>query len=642
MARKNNRKSRRRARAKPTERFVWSTTERLQLLAYLNWCVQSCVKFEVTAPGYLESVTGRQFSKERIRRKLYQEWLSYGTDTCKKFNDLFELGTACLRPLVGEEQEIFHQISTSLNQARRTRSRSLGLTARSCTLSVPRSIYSISSSREPTELSTPQAGNSNVIPERPRQKTKANSSSGPTRMAWTNDLSEDELTRDDGADRVKDEDESELSTISSPVLEAIGRQLANTVPDSQEDAMTVISQAESNTSMGVKLRQSEADLLEQKKYSIALEKRISALKRRNYDLEDCIRLEYGEVTQLRKQMSSLKEQLDRKRLLERNYDDLEADRLGFLNTSLREEYESLYSNIRNTCSTICHLSLDDALPEERPDFSPLANNWAKRISGCDLGPLLDRSEAAQTPKRFILAALVAAGIFELVLEDAFPAFLAADSPLLDQYRRHIETESKHTIPFTLNPAYSQDTKLTRLGGWDALQRLDLISIKSLFSDKKLEDRIFSEKSKWLSSLMLETLGYFLPLESRDIAQRLSPSDPEKEAIGDVNTTLKHALKFKINLLLSIKRLKYHFFRPGTVFDASKMEVGQSQAGDMTLLGKAVKICLLPALFTIPEASNEFGVREESDLRENYSKALTEASYKETESLVLVEKAIVFL
>ncbi|KAF9770643.1 hypothetical protein IL306_011768, partial [Fusarium sp. DS 682] len=132
MARKNNRKSRRPAKSKPTERIFWSTTDRLQLLAYLNWCVQYCVKFEVTAPGYLEKATGKHFSKERIRKKLYNEWQTYGT--CDKFNDLFELGTAGLSPLVGEEQEDFHKMITSINpaqEARCTRSRSLGLAARS-------------------------------------------------------------------------------------------------------------------------------------------------------------------------------------------------------------------------------------------------------------------------------------------------------------------------------------------------------------------------------------------------------------------------------------------------------------------------------------------------------------------------------
>ncbi|KAF5542359.1 hypothetical protein FPHYL_11543 [Fusarium phyllophilum] len=649
MARKNNRKSRRRARSKPTERIPWSNIERLQLLAYLDWCVQSCVKFEATAPGYLQSVTGKHFSKERIRRKLRLEWETYGKG--KKFNDLFEQGIAGLEALEDDEQETFDRIvagMSPLQGARCTRSRSLGLAARSGTLSAPRSLYSISSSREPNEVSTPQAGNSNLIPERSRQKIKAKSSPGPTRMALNNDLSDDELTRDDNADRVKGEDESALSTLAPPALSDIERPLGNTIPDSQEDTMTATSQAQSNSSTEVRLRQSEADLLRQQSYSITLENRISKLKRRNDDLEHCIRLasssegKNGMEDQLRVEISSLKDELELKRLLKKNHDDLEADKLGFLNTSLQAEYGNLYSNIRNTSSTICDLSLDDALPKQGTDFSPLANNWAKRISGYCLGCLLDRCEAAQIPKRFILAALVAAGIFELVLEDVFPAFLAADSPLLDQYRRHIETESKHTVILILNLARCLEIELTRPDGWNALQRLDVISIKSLFSGKEPKNRIISERSEWLSSLMLQTLSCFLPLESRDITQRLSHSDPETEAIDDMKTTLTHALKFKIELLLSVKRLKYHFFRPGTLFDTGKMEVGQSQAGDIALLDQQVKICLLPALFAVPEASNEIGAGEGSGLRANYSKALTKASDKEAESLVLVEKAIVFL
>lgn len=173
MARKNNRKSRRRVRSKPTERISWSNTERLQLLAYLDWCVQSCVKFEATAPGYLHSATGRHFSKERIRGKLYLEWKAYGE--CKQFKDLFEQGTDGLQPLEDEDQEIFYRIvagMSPLQGARRTRSRSLGLAARSGTLSAPRSTYSSSRSREPNEVSASQSGNSNVIPERPRQRVR--------------------------------------------------------------------------------------------------------------------------------------------------------------------------------------------------------------------------------------------------------------------------------------------------------------------------------------------------------------------------------------------------------------------------------------------------------------------------------------
>ncbi|KAG7403818.1 hypothetical protein Forpe1208_v016305 [Fusarium oxysporum f. sp. rapae] len=402
-------------------------------------------------------------------------------------------------------------------------------------------------------------------------------------------------------------------------------ELAPAIPDSQENIMIAASQARLS-SPEARLTQSEADLLNQKCYSVILEKRISELERRNNDLEHCINLAssvqgiHGEEARLRQVISSLKDKLERERLLTKNYEELEADRLGFINTSLPVQYDNLHSNIRDTSSAICHLSRDDTLPEQRAGFSHLANNWAKRIGGCDLGSLLCHCEAAQIPKKVILVSLMAAGIFELALEKVFPEFLAADSPLLDQYRKHIETQS----------------------GCKALRRLDIISIKSLLSDKDVKKAIISEKSKWLSSLMLQNLSCFLPLESRDITQRSLHDEREAETIGGMRSTLYHALTVKIELMLSVKRFKYLFFRPGTLFDAERMEVVKSQAGDSALLSQEVKICLLPDFFTISEAGHENGVGEESSFRVNYSKALAEVIDEDIESLVLVEKAIVFL
>ncbi|EXL63582.1 hypothetical protein FOPG_20144 [Fusarium oxysporum f. sp. conglutinans race 2 54008] len=234
-------------------------------------------------------------------------------------------------------------------------------------------------------------------------------------------------------------------------------ELAPAIPDSQEDTLTATSQARLN-SPEVRLRQSNSDPLNQKSYSVTLENRISDLERRNHNLEHCISLtssaqdHHRENFQLREVISSLKYKLERERLLTKNYEELEADRLGIINTSLPVQYDSLHSNIRDTSSAICHLSRDDTLPEQRTGFSHSANNWAKRIGGCDLGSLLCHCEAAQIPKKVILVSVLAAGIFELALEKVFPEFLAADSPLLDQYRKHIETQGKRSVLFTFKLA----------------------------------------------------------------------------------------------------------------------------------------------------------------------------------------------
>ncbi|SCV50619.1 related to hsp70 protein [Fusarium fujikuroi] len=240
MERKNNRKFGLPAKSEPLEGTSWSTTDRLHLLAYLEWCVQHCVSFEITAPDYLENVTGKHFSEERIRRKLYSEWRAYGT--CGNFSDLFELGTAGLSPLVGEEQEIFRKMINSIilaQEARRTGSRSSGLAAWTGTLSALRSVFSISRSKESTELSTPQAGSSSVVAERLRQQTKAKPFLGPTRLTLNDDLSEDELAGNDNTESVQGENRSERSSIASLELSDKEPRLARTLPNSQKNTQAI-------------------------------------------------------------------------------------------------------------------------------------------------------------------------------------------------------------------------------------------------------------------------------------------------------------------------------------------------------------------------------------------------------------------
>ncbi|KAG4295226.1 hypothetical protein FPRO06_01810 [Fusarium proliferatum] len=626
MKRKNSQSSGRRVRSKPTKPFSWSTTERLQLLAYLDWCVQSHVKFEATAPGYLENATGRHFSKERIRKKLYQEWQTYGT--CSKFNDLFELGTVGLLSLLSDEQEYVHKISASINPAkpaRYTSSRSFGLAAGSRTLANSGLINSVDSSGEPSGFSTSLTDKSNVVPEHLRQKTNAKPFLGPTKPS-NDDLIEDELASGNDPDNVHGADEPRLSAITSPEFSDMELELNPTVSGLQKNTMTVVSQGQLSSSLEPRLNQSEALLLKEKIYCLTLENRIFELEERNRDLEDCIRLassaqgKHGEEARLRNEISLLKSRLHRTQVLPQNHKDLESDSAGFLNTSLRAEYGTLYSNIVDTSSNICCMSLDDALPERRTGFSHLANNCARLIAGHNLGSLLGHCETMQIPKKVLLASLLAAGIFKLVLETMFPPFLAADSPLLDKYRRHIETQ----------------------WGQNALQWLDIISIKSFVSDGDLKADIFSERANRLSSLMLESLGFFLPLESQDVTKRSLHNDLETEIIQDMRNTLHHAFNVKIELMLSVKRLKHLFFKPGTLFDGNKMELVKSQARDSALLGQEVQICLLPALFAASEGTDETGDGEETNLSASYRQALPGVTDEDIESLVLVEKAIVFL
>lgn len=171
MARKRNRKSKRSAKLKPKPkgRLFWSDTDRLELLAHLNWCVQYDQKFESTAIDYLKKATGKEFTPRQIRDKLKREWTKSGT--CDDFDDLFSLGTAGLEEFKGQELQRFLEISSKFDPpaddqtwSRRLRSGSTVFPVRSRTLSVTRA----TGSREAYAPSPPQS----IVPKKVQRKPK--------------------------------------------------------------------------------------------------------------------------------------------------------------------------------------------------------------------------------------------------------------------------------------------------------------------------------------------------------------------------------------------------------------------------------------------------------------------------------------
>lgn len=186
-------------------------------------------------------------------------------------------------------------------------------------------------------------------------------------------------------------------------------------------------------------------------------------------------------------------------------------------------------------------------------------------------------------------------------------------------------------------------KLTRdAGGQQVLRKLDLIAIKSLTSEKDLMNNVILEKTKWLGPLLLGALNCFLPLESRDISQRLSRSQVEKGVFSELDSTLSHALSIKLELTLSMRRFKFIFFKPGALFHAKSMRSDDLQNAGSSANDQKIRLCILPALYSVP--AEEAGGCEErsSGLTANCNMSLTEAEMDELGSLDLVEKAIVLL
>lgn len=163
------------------------------------------------------------------------------------------------------------------------------------------------------------------------------------------------------------------------------------------------------------------------------------------------------------------------------------------------------------------------------------------------------------------------------------------------------------------------------------------------SDPHLRKTFISEKASWLSSLTLHTLRFFFPHGRSNIGQDLGHSEEETLVVRDLVETLSHALRLKIDLTLCAKQYKFLFFKPGSRFDIKRMQADDSVQKGLAANGKAIKLCVFPALYQVPAKLQEERSKDTTfRLTRHYNEKMMEATIDEIESLVLIEKAVVLL
>lgn len=177
------------------------------------------------------------------------------------------------------------------------------------------------------------------------------------------------------------------------------------------------------------------------------------------------------------------------------------------------------------------------------------------------------------------------------------------------------------------------------------------------NNDSLKEQMIEEKAKHLSEFMMQSLRFCItgknhqattldgdsnmkevPPDSDADMQDVHPdgeSGPE-EAFPDLEDPLRKALNLKFSLTTSMTRLKFYFFLPGHNFDGTSME-----KDDMSSDGCVVKLCLLPALFSVPRDRLDTTIEESRwKVETHYDRCLTEATEEEAASLRLVAKAVV--
>jgi hypothetical protein len=167
---------------------------------------------------------------------------------------------------------------------------------------------------------------------------------------------------------------------------------------------------------------------------------------------------------------------------------------------------------------------------------------------------------------------------------------------------------------------------------------DLAALESLThrdSDGKdtIKERMIEEKAEHLSEFMLQSLNFCITAKSQDTTL---DGDTVMQEPPDLDNPLRKALSLKFALTTSMTRLKFYFFLPGHDFDKTGME-----KDDMSSDGCVVKLCLLPALFSVPRDKLDSRIEESRwEIETQYDRCLTEATEEEVASLRLVAKAVV--
>ncbi|UPL03814.1 hypothetical protein LCI18_014748 [Fusarium solani-melongenae] len=565
---------------------VWSDSNRLQLLAYLNWCATYRESFLLTAEDHLKRVTGNDFTQTQICRKLRFEWEKHGL--CDNFDDIFTQGTPSLG-LSDEEQSEIQSIFTGLlhglhglrSNTRETRTRTR----------VPLNTAGTFAAKRPAIRLKVTNKNSRI---------RSGASLYPVDYSVNDEGDEDNAVN--SVDVLHAESEvSELSSLCPSLQSAPHSPSLTSSPGPTEQPPDDISALQD-------------EVLKLKGHNLTLRNRVSELETEHEKMRDLRRSSKRDVNYCN-QMVSFLEKRKAMSTHSGNVKHSKARRPGLPESTIMQEHRDLYLEILNEAQAFSGGDESPKISNNNQNAHP-ARGWAMKASGWDLHPLLCHYMSEKIPSSRLVAALVAAGIFDLVFERAFPDVLGVESPLTDGYRRHILAKDGH----------------------EALHMADLTALESLTQrdidgKDRIKEQMIEEKAEHLSEFMLQNLSFCITAKSQDMTP---DGDTVMQEPPDLDNSLRKALSLKFSLTTSMKRLKFYFFLPGHEFDETSME-----KDDMSSDGCVVKLCLLPALFSVPRNKLDTKIEESRwEVETRYDRCLTEAMEEEVASLRLVAKAVV--
>ncbi|KAB5583301.1 hypothetical protein GE09DRAFT_296074 [Coniochaeta sp. 2T2.1] len=594
---------------------VWVHQDQIELLAYLDFTLEHKLDFRSTVSSHLATVTGKQFNERQVFGKLNRIWSKcwrFGGEV-GSYQDLLSEGSSVLEGWTERyHEEVLQALRRLQPPARRYRLRSTprATIATSRMLSRSATRQNSDTSSPLSEHATPEFDDFEYIQGAEGGTKAATYEVGVASSPLSSAPSESVTTSDNDG-----------NTIPPVAVKTEGSLPSQILPSAQYADVASQTMPSPNARLDVpkrlsvdktaELEMAREKITEHQDYIFTLENRLSTAEKDREEIRHSARAAIHHRDDLtmqriiRVENSDLKDQFEQMRRQRQSVALFETDALGPADKTIRKEFELINSDLKDACS-----SVDAGIPNAadivaREGAGGAVELWARRLVRCNFGHFVVSVLDGGIRDFDIVRSLATVGLCSLVFDSRFPDFTSRESPLLDQYRKHI---------------------LIRVGP-KILSQLDFLACESLMSESYFLSHVVLEKAKSLAGQLADALACFIPPKDRTpLSLEYDPPGHEttgrNPAADDFIPGLVRALELKAKLILSRKRYKVVFFVSGDKFDPEAMvrdtdtrsnSIPRRKRNRMGLFKRhetdnepPVRLCLFPALYSKEEEEHDTG------------------------------------
>lgn len=423
-------------RAGQTEvRRVWDTDSTAELLAWLDYCCKYGIDFLDTVVNHLHTKTGRRRDLDQVKSRLRLKWDQWGSDERgSNSRDMYHKGTSCLTRIESENKEPILEAFRRLGELDlRYRLRSTTSTTRSTNRSRSRTLAAVQQGREASQSPLSNLSTTPSLPPVPPTPFESASvSSGPVKQEKEVPDSDEYPPYPDSRLSAGDED-----TITP------ARGISRDIGGKRRRLGDLEGRLQDQTNQ---LAESRTAVLAHRSQLFTLSNQFSAIRQENDQLLRSIRAAESQqdkaalLSKLQYENLILKQRLAASQSYQDATRELEAGILGPTKAEIKREMMVIEDIINDAASSLWGVHIPFRV--ENLDFPEHSRAFAEslitRVSGWNsIDQFSVYIHDNNIPRLEVVRSVASVGISTLVFESTFPDFQLVESPLLDQYRKHL-------------------------------------------------------------------------------------------------------------------------------------------------------------------------------------------------------------